>query len=58
MATTKRAPAFSKDMLLRIAKNESASTADFLERCCKRRTLAKPVDAELAPEFESEETPE
>jgi hypothetical protein len=42
--TTKRAPNFSKEMLLRIAENECGSTADFLQRCSKRRTLAKPVD--------------
>jgi hypothetical protein len=44
--TTKRAPNFSKEMLLRIAENECGSTADFLQRCSKRRTLAKPVDSD------------
>jgi hypothetical protein len=53
--TTKRAPNFSKEMLLRIAENECGSTADFLQRCSKRRTLAKPVDSdELVTRHENE----
>jgi hypothetical protein len=44
--TTKRAPNFSKEMLLRIAENECGSTADFLQHCSKRRALASPVDCD------------